>query len=170
MSLQAVEATIRKNPQGSFLICHVRDDGDRADCWFKIGVPATRKVESRGNTSVFRAQAPKPEPDVPVLSTPKPSEVRVQPAPSSKEDVQPALRALEKKIERLQCTMEDFSAKLDTLLHGNNLIDEIRQRNEFLRQAEANLDREAHSLEQERAELDQIRDELNRRQFDKVTA
>jgi len=177
MSLQAVESTIKKNPQGVYQICHVRDDGDRADSWSQIELPASRVIESRGNTSVFRARAPAPnahertpEARAAAERPPEPSashapfgnlakDSSVQ-TPGPTEEIGPQIKRLERKVDRLQDTVDELSEKLDAFFNADGLLDRMKRQQEFLRQAEDHFTQEAASLEGERAELDQLREEI----------
>ncbi|GHC13350.1 hypothetical protein GCM10007047_33360 [Cerasicoccus arenae] len=157
MSLQAVELTTKKNPQGDYQICHVKDDGDNADCWHSLSSPPpSRVVESRGNTTIFRAPAPATAPKKPIAAT--------QDQRPNFETV-PAQKNVPEKIDDMCKVIQQLEAKVDRLLDANELIKNLEHREKYLREAEELVHQKAQNLEHERTELDQLRDELEKRRF-----
>ncbi|MGE9296487.1 MAG: hypothetical protein ACQKBV_09400 [Puniceicoccales bacterium] len=165
MSLQAVEITIKKNPQGTYQVCHVRDDGELVDSWYEVDMPAARVVESRGNTTIFRASAPSALGSRnPMGIAPKGIPPVRTPVPSADAD-QSSLKLLEAKVDRMQETLDRLMTKMDMFLHAEEMLGQIREQQDFLRRAEDKMTQEAAALEDERAELDQLREDLERRKF-----
>lgn len=164
MSLQSVESTIKKNPQGEYQVCHVRDDGELASSWVSVTVPASRVVESRGNTTFFRAAAPE---------TPRRHEIPASPGNATRSPMPGAAKPLidlADKVDAMQKTLDQLVEKVDRLLNASELLERVNKQEEYLRNAEETVSKEAHSLENERAELEQLREELERRKFQKESA
>lgn len=161
MSLQAVELTLKRNPQGDYQVCHVRDDGDHSESWYQLNAqPPARMVESRGNTTVFRAMAPGPAKP----AAPGPSR---EPVAFATDNIKPMKteKSISEKIDDMSEVIMALEEKVDRLLDANDLIKNLEQRERFLRQAEEMVAQKAQALEHDRTELEQLRDELEKRRF-----
>ncbi|MEO0794310.1 MAG: hypothetical protein AAFX93_04055 [Verrucomicrobiota bacterium] len=148
MSLQSIELTMKKNPQGVYQVCHVRDDGELHQNWFSISIAMpSRVVESRGHTTIFRAAAPEPRAPgagsgsfgVPKTKAKPPSESPAAPSVESA-SIDAVLRKLDETLSRLQ-SLED---KVD-----------------YLVQSSPNLP----VSDGERLEIDQMKDDLDKLKF-----
>lgn len=163
MSLQAVELTMKKNPQGDYQICHVRDNGDSAGSWFVVNAAApARKVESRGNTTIFRAHAPGPSQTQGLSKPPPPSKASISFAPEKPARIEKSFSERFDEVNEMMTRMEE---KLNRLLGASDLLRTLESRERYLHEAEEMVTRKGQALEQEREELELLRDELEKRRF-----
>ncbi|WP_269539214.1 hypothetical protein [Cerasicoccus fimbriatus] len=165
MSLQAIELTLKKNPQGDYQVCHVRDDGEDENCWFELGAAAApvRKVESRGNTTIFRAAAPGPKTPMAFKKPESPSPFPAEPV--EKPSIAKTQKSVSERMDEMEEILLRLESKVDKLLSANDLIAQLEQRERYLREAEEMVAEKANALENERHELEQERDELEQRKF-----
>ncbi len=175
MSLQAIELTVKKNPQGDYQVCHVRDDGEDENSWCELGqvVTPVRKVESRGNTTIFRAAAPGAKKSVtfkkPESSAAAPAATGAASSPSPFPAMSSGVREPQKSITERLDELTEIVLRLERKVDGmgaTQLSDtQLEQRERYLREAEEMVAQKASALENERAELEQLRDELEQRRF-----
>ncbi|WP_309384537.1 hypothetical protein [Cerasicoccus frondis] len=166
MSLQAIELTMKKNPQGEYQVCHVRDDGEDEDSWCELGqsTAPTRKVESRGNTTIFRAAAPGPKKPAIAFSKEEAKPASPTPFPTSTAGREPQ-KSISDRLDELTEMVLRLEEKVDHILTANEIIPQLEQRERYLREAEEMVADKANALENERIEIEQLRDELEKQRF-----